>query len=93
MSIEARFRRSCYARAFGAVLREHRNRAGITQEELAFRGDLDRTFPSLLERGLRTPTLTIICVLAEALQVEPATLVSEAATRARQLETAIRSNR
>lgn len=93
MSIGTRDRRRCYALAFGAVLREHRNRVGITQEELAFRGDLDRTFPSLLERGLRTPTLTIICVLAEALQVDPARLVAEAASRVQQLETANRLNR
>jgi transcriptional regulator with XRE-family HTH domain len=93
MSLGSRYRRGLYARAFSAVLREHRTRAGITQEELAFRGELDRTFPSLLERGLRTPTPTIICVPAEALQVEPATLVSEAAARARQLEAANRANR
>ena len=38
MSAGGRYRRGLYARAFGAVLREHRERAGITQEELAFRG-------------------------------------------------------
>jgi transcriptional regulator with XRE-family HTH domain len=35
---------------------------------------LDRTFTSLLERGLRTPTLTVFCTIAERLDVPPAEL-------------------
>ena len=79
MSWEGGDRRKRYARAFGAVLRDYRKRAGITQDELAARAGFDRTFPSLLERGLRTPTLTVFCVLAEALSVSPADLMSATA--------------
>jgi transcriptional regulator with XRE-family HTH domain len=43
--------------AFGEVLRDCRTKAGISQENLAFKVDLDRTYISLLERGLRQPTL------------------------------------
>ncbi|MFL6600173.1 MAG: helix-turn-helix domain-containing protein [Steroidobacteraceae bacterium] len=68
-------RRREVARAFGYVLRAMRNDAGLSQEELAFRADVDRTYPSLLERGLRTPTLTVLLKLAEVLQVTPAALV------------------
>jgi hypothetical protein len=41
------------ALAFGGVLRIAREGAHSTQEALAERADIDRTYPSLLERGLR----------------------------------------
>jgi hypothetical protein len=41
------------ARAFGAILRAARVATGISQEVLAERADCDRTYPSLLERGMR----------------------------------------
>jgi len=72
------------ARAFGAILRATRLAAGVTQEALAERADCDRTFPSLLERGLRTPTLTVLIEIAHALDVEPAQLVSETLKRLRE---------
>jgi hypothetical protein len=37
----------------------------------------DRTFPSLLKRGLRTPTLTVFCTIAEALKVPPVQLLTD----------------
>jgi transcriptional regulator with XRE-family HTH domain len=55
----------------------------LSQEELAELGELDRTYPSLLERGLRTPTLTVLIELARALRMEPAQLVSDTAERLR----------
>ena len=70
-------RRQKVAIAFGRVLREARRQKGISQEELAEIGDFDRTYPSLLERGLRTPTLTVIFQLAQALDASPATLISK----------------
>jgi len=48
-------------------LREIRNSRRISQEQLALEADLDRTYISLLERGLRNPTLRIILQLAEVL--------------------------
>lgn len=41
------------AEAFGIVLRTVRDAAGLSQEQLAEAADVDRTYPSLLERGLR----------------------------------------
>ena len=72
------------AHAFGAILRAARLAAGVTQEVLAERADCDRTFPSLLERGLRTPTLPVPIDIAHALGVEPAALVSETLKRLRE---------
>jgi transcriptional regulator with XRE-family HTH domain len=62
--------------AFGSALRQLRRARGLTQEGLALVGGFDRTYPSLLERGLRTPTLSVLFRLAEALGVEPGRLLT-----------------
>jgi transcriptional regulator with XRE-family HTH domain len=62
--------------AFGRVLREQRNGAELSQEQLALIANVDRTFVSQMERGIRQPTLTTLFKLAKALQVQPSTLVS-----------------
>jgi transcriptional regulator with XRE-family HTH domain len=73
----APMRRQKVAIAFGRVLREARRQKGLSQEALAGEADFDRTYPSLLERGLRTPTLTVIFQLAEVLEVSPASLITK----------------
>ena len=70
---------------FGNVLKTYRSKLGISQEELAFRADVDRTFVSRLERGVRQPTITTLIGLATALDVSAADLV-------RDTETAYRRN-
>lgn len=62
--------------AFGKVLREYRERAGLSQENLANAADLDRTFIGMLERGQRQPTLESLFRIADALKVAPQTLVA-----------------
>ena len=64
------------AAIFGRVLREQRNARGVSQETLALNADVDRTFVSQMERGIRQPTLTTLCKLAEALDMQPSTLVA-----------------
>lgn len=64
--------------AFGRILREQRNAAGVSQEQLALSADVDRTFVSQMERGIRQPTLTTLFKLARALEIQPSTLVSRA---------------
>jgi transcriptional regulator with XRE-family HTH domain len=61
--------------AFGRALTEFRKERGLSQEHLAELADLDRTTPSLLERGLRQPTLAVIFLLGRALEVDPRDLV------------------
>jgi transcriptional regulator with XRE-family HTH domain len=78
-------RRQKVAIAFGRVLRELRREKGLSQEQLASLGGFDRTYPSLLERGLRTPTLTVIFRLADVLEVTPSSLVAKALDEAKKL--------
>lgn len=63
--------------AFGIVLRKQRQSMGLSQEELAFRCDLDRTYISLLERGKRQPSLTTIINLAKSLNMPPSRLIQQ----------------
>lgn len=63
------------AKTFGQVLRQQRAAAGISQEALALAAQVDRTFVSQMERGIRQPTLTTLYKLATALQVTPSSLV------------------
>jgi len=63
------------ARAFGGVLRAARIERGMSQEEVAEHAYLHRTYPSLLERGLREPTLSVLIQLARALHCAPTALV------------------
>ena len=62
---------------FGIVLRRLRTERDISQGALALECDLDRTYISLLERGLRQPTLTTLVVLGAALNIDPAELVRQ----------------
>jgi len=61
--------------AFGEILRELRTEKGLSQEKLALDTDLDRTFISLLERGLRQPSLKTIFLIAKRLNIKPNKLI------------------
>ncbi|MGH2938712.1 MAG: helix-turn-helix domain-containing protein [Solirubrobacterales bacterium] len=60
---------------FGLNLAAERKKAGLSQEDLAFRADLHRTEVSLIERGLREPRLETFLKLSRGLGVQPATLI------------------
>ena len=72
---DAQDRKQQLQQAFGLVLKQCRQTAGLSQEKLALECELDRTYISLLERGLRTPTLHTIFVLADHLGVSPVSMV------------------
>ncbi|MGB3432789.1 helix-turn-helix domain-containing protein [Achromobacter sp.] len=61
--------------AFGLRLRELRTNAGLSQEELAHRSGLDRTYVSSCERGRRNVSLDSIVSLAIGLGIAPAELL------------------
>ncbi|OZB34196.1 MAG: XRE family transcriptional regulator [Pseudomonas sp. 34-62-33] len=53
--------------AFGLVLAELRRERQLSQDALSERANFDRTSISLLERGLRSPTLDTVISLCHAL--------------------------
>jgi transcriptional regulator with XRE-family HTH domain len=52
-----------------------RKNAGFTQEELAFKAGIDRTYASQIERAVANPSLGIICQIADALSCRPEELL------------------
>ena len=56
-------------------LRIYRQERGLSQEELAHRADLDRTYISALERCVYAASIDVLDKLASALNVEPADLL------------------
>jgi transcriptional regulator with XRE-family HTH domain len=61
--------------AFAANLRRFRHAKGVSQEDLAYEADVNRTYVSKLEKGVSYPGLEIIAKLANALGVELAELL------------------
>ena len=55
---------------FGNRIRALRNTAGISQEELAFRAGLHRTYLGSIERGERNISLKNIAKIAKALNIK-----------------------
>lgn len=66
--------------AFGTVLRRFRQQRQLTQEQLAWNSEIDRTFISELELGKKEPGLVTILILARALDIPAATLIAEVET-------------
>ena len=59
----------------GANVRRHRKLKGMSQEELSLEAGMKRSYVSDLERGTRNPSVRALGRLAEALEVDPATLL------------------
>jgi transcriptional regulator with XRE-family HTH domain len=53
----------------GERVRDHRRKAGLTQEQLAERLYLSDAYVSLIERGGRNPPVTTVIQIARALGV------------------------
>ncbi len=66
--------------AFGQTLRRLRGEKKISQEKLALMTGLDRTYISLLERGLRQPTLRTMLLISRALGVSSGQLITDVET-------------
>ena len=63
--------------AVGSRIREVRKKRRISQEELGFRCQLDRTYVSSVERGHRNLGITNLKRIARALDVRPAVLLPD----------------
>lgn len=64
-------------RTFGTVLRKYRLQQHLSQEKLAELADLDRTYISQIERGLKSPSLKALLALSQALHIQAHVLVAE----------------
>lgn len=63
--------------SLGIAVKAARLRLGVTQEELAWRADMHRTYVADIERGARNVTLRSITNLARALQVSAQNLLGD----------------
>jgi len=61
--------------ALGQLVKQRRVALKISQEELGLRANLDRTYISGVERGLRNPSLTALTSLASGLGITVANLL------------------
>jgi transcriptional regulator with XRE-family HTH domain len=62
-------------------LRRIRNERRFSQEELAYRAKVDRSYISLLENGAYSASVDMLAKLAKALSVRPTELVEPARGR------------
>jgi transcriptional regulator with XRE-family HTH domain len=62
--------------AFGEIVREARKAKSLSQEQLADRAGLHRTYIGMIERGEKNLTLTNIAKVAQALEMPLHTLVT-----------------
>lgn len=60
----------------GKVIAELRREAEITQEALAFECDLHPTYISQIERGLKSPTVGTLFLIAKALRESPSNILA-----------------
>ena len=66
-------------RLFGTNMRRYRLAAGLSQEAVAVRMDVDRAHVSSMERGQQNITLLTLWEASQALGVTPAALLDAAA--------------
>ncbi len=62
-------------KAFGIAVKTRRLQLRLSQESLAFRAGLHRTYISDLERGLKGPSLRVVIRLAYALDLPAPDLI------------------
>lgn len=67
-------------RLVGGNIRRLRLARGLSQEHLAFEAKLDPSFISEIETGVKSPTITTLQKIANALGVKVAEFFSEAHT-------------
>ena len=60
----------------GDKLRAAREAVGLTQERLAFKAGVHRTYVSLLERGIKSPTIDVFFRICKSLGVSPSKIIA-----------------
>jgi len=67
--------------ALGKVIAALRQSADLSQEELADRAAIHRTYVSQVERGLKSPTIVVLFRLAKALNTTPSKILKQLEAR------------
>jgi len=62
---------------FGKHVRKTRSLCNISQEKLAHMANIDRSHMGHIERGTKSPTLAKVEQIAKALNVQPASMMTE----------------
>ena len=58
-------------KTLGKVLKELREQKGMSQQELGDYSDVDRSFISRIERGIGTPSVSVVFKMCALLEVKP----------------------
>ncbi len=66
------------SKQFGAAVRDRRAAARLSQEKLAESAGLHPTYISMVERGIRNPTLDVAARIAKALKISLPRLIEQA---------------
>jgi len=65
-----------YRKILGLNVKARRKAMGLSQEQLGFEVEIDRTYISGIERGVRNPSLLMIVKIADRLEKTPAQLLT-----------------
>ena len=61
----------------GESLRNARINAGMTQEDVADRASVDRTYVSMLEHDKKSPTVDVLLRICEAMGVRASEIIAQ----------------
>ena len=64
--------------ALGQVISSARKSQGVSQEELAHRSEIDRSYMSAIERGTQNPGVMVIVKIARAIGIPTSELFAKA---------------
>jgi len=76
-------KRSRELQELGRRIRAARVALGLSQEELAYEGGIDRSYIGGVERGERNITFNVLCKIAAALRCDVAELTKDLPRRTR----------
>ena len=72
-----------FRKSLGAAVQQRRRDLGLTQDELAYRSELHRTYISDVERGTRNVSLDTLVQMSTGLGISLSTLFSDTERRAK----------
>lgn len=67
---------SVIAKLIATNVRARRKQLRMSQESMADKANIDRTYASQIERGIANPSLSVLCSVAKALDLSFIQLVS-----------------